>query len=600
MEENRITRQFDGFEIVYHKSEKICIERPGDDPAAGRTYGPLAPRTVVYCKGDATPRAGYAAPCDLSVEYDAPLVMRDGAVLRCNIFRPLGGAPTPVILCWTPYGKDQPDPNIPDDDDSIGANIGRGMRGGSPWRLNHGPDPIVWVPHGYTLVFADVRGASNSEGIAEYFGNGQDSDDIYDAVEFIAAQPWCTGSVCMMGASWLAICQYYAAAKRPPHLSCIVPCEGHGNMYRDEYVRMGIPDIGFARDFFTAGGTYQEDVRAMIRKYPTWNAYWASKSVPFERITLPAYFIGGFFSFYHVRGTFEAFRRISSEKKWIYIHNSDNCMLEGSRDFCEKELIPFCDHFCKGAENGWEETPRVRLSVLDPHGPDIVDRPETDWPIPREVRRTLYLDAATHTITETLPGEAQAAYDAEVPFVYCETQDESFARSDPSGRCDFVYTFDEDTEVVGQINVHLWVEADGYDDMDLFVRAITLNPDGSFCSVPGFGKQPYSGPDNRLRVSLRALKEDVSTERFPEHSFETVEKLSPGEIVPVVIPLWPTSLFFRKGDKLQISVAGYDFMGHAVPGGERNRVLPDNHGRHILHTGGKYDARIVLPILPRG
>lgn len=597
MESSRIIKQFDGYEVVYHKSEKICIERPGDDPAAGRTHGPVNERTVIYHTGDPTPREGFLSPCDFSIEYDAVLVMRDGAKLRCNIFRPLDAGPTPVILCWTPYGKDQPMFNIPDDVDTIGANIQRGMRGGSPWRLNHGPDPVVWLPHGYTLVFADVRGASNSEGIAEYFGNGQDSDDIYDAIEYIAAQPWCTGKVCTMGASWLAICQYYAAAKQPPHLACIVPVEGHGNMYRDEYVRMGVPDIGFARDYFTSGETYQEDVREMIRKYPTYNAYWESKRAPFEKITAPAYFIGGFFSFYHVRGTFEAFREIASEKKWIYIHNTDNCKLEGSKEFCEKELIPFCDHFCKDVENGWENTPRVRLSVLNPHGEDITDRPEADWPIPREVRKTLYLDAASCTVVKELPTESAYSYEAEVPFFYCETQDESFAKSDKTGRCDFVYTFDEDTELVGQINVHLWVEADGHDDMDLFVRAITLNPDGSYCSVPGFGRQPYSGPDNRLRVSLRALKED-STERFPDHSFARFEKLSAGEIVPVVIPLWPTSLFFRKGDKLQISVAGYDFMGHAVPGGEPNRVLPDNHGRHIIHTGGRYDSRIVLPTLP--
>lgn len=170
MDKNQIIRHLDGYDVIYHRSERVCIERPGDDPAAGRTHGPLNPRTVVYHAGDPSPRAGETAPCDFSVEYDAPLVMRDGATLRCNIFRPLTDAPTPVILCWTPFGKDQPVFVPPAGGDPVGTAIAQGMRGGSAWRLNHGPDPVVWLPHGYSLVFADVRGASNSEGIAEYFG----------------------------------------------------------------------------------------------------------------------------------------------------------------------------------------------------------------------------------------------------------------------------------------------------------------------------------------------------------------------------------------------------------------------------------------------
>ncbi len=299
-----------------------------------------------------------------------------------------------------------------------------------------------------------------------------------------------------------------------------------------------------------------------------------------------------------MRGSFDAFRQTSSREKWLYVHESDNCALMASDAFCRRELLPFFDCYCKGVENGWKMTPRVRLSVLNPAGENIRERPEADWPIPREVRKILYLDAATCSMAEALPEEASGSYAAEVPFQYFEMQDEAFSQSDSTGRLDFIYTFQEDTEVVGNINVYLWVAAEGHDDMDLFVRAIALKPDGTLASVPGFGKQPYSGPDNRLRVSLRALDDARSEENYPEHSFRKPEKLSPGEIVPVVIPLWPTAIRFEKGMQLQISVAGYDFMGHSVPGGARNRVIPDNHGRHILYTGGRYPAHVSLPVLP--
>ena len=71
--------------------------------------------------------------------------------------------------------------------------------------------------------------------------------DGCDAVEFIAALPWCNSSVGMAGNSWLAMVQYHIAAQDPPHLKCVAPLEGLSDLLREQVCRGGIPDPGFFR-----------------------------------------------------------------------------------------------------------------------------------------------------------------------------------------------------------------------------------------------------------------------------------------------------------------------------------------------------------------
>ncbi len=606
MDERKI-KKTPKFDIIYHKSQIKCTERPGDDPACARTFNlDPSPYTEVFQKGEIY--KDYTVPCDFKIFHNVAIPMRDGVTLYADALIPDREEKIPGIVIWTPFGKDKeymaPPPHAANEDPenadeaNIQAEMARMFGKVSPWSVPHGPDAIFWVKNGYAMIIVDPRGACNSEGDGEYFGQGQDSDDFYDAVEWLSQQAWCNGKITTTGCSWLAIGGWYMAAKRPPHLACIAPFEGHGNMYRDEYVRMGMPDIGFARNYYTPGKTYQEDIREMIRHYPLYNDYWESKRAPFEQIEVPAYIVAGYCSFYHVRGTHEAYRLLGSKEKWLRVHNYDNVALINDDEYVS-DLLKFFDHYCKGIDNGWENTPRVRMSVLNPTGEDVVDRPEADWPIPRQQRTDLYLDAATGTVSAVKPeAESSVSYDCDAPHSFYKSQKEAVEKDTAEGRAEFTYTLPEDSEIVGMINVHLWVEADGHDDMDLFVRVMTLDEDGNYIGTPGLHQYGYSGPDNRLRVSLRALDPQRSTEEFPEHSFRKYEKLSPGEIVPVVIPLWPTGLKLKKGQKLKVIVAGYDYCGHPLPGGEGTRFKPDNHGRHIIHTGGKYDSRINVPFIP--
>jgi uncharacterized protein len=161
-------------------------------------------------------------------DRDVPVTTRDGTVLRVNVYRPPDDHPTPVLLCAHPYGKD----HLPTKKRN-GFRVAfqyRAMRQMGPITFSsltswEAPDPVWCVRHGYSLVNVDLRGAGTSEGESALLSD-QEGEDVYDVIEWAAAQPWSTGAVGMLGVSYLAISQWKAAALRPPSLAAIVAWEG--------------------------------------------------------------------------------------------------------------------------------------------------------------------------------------------------------------------------------------------------------------------------------------------------------------------------------------------------------------------------------------
>ena len=189
------------------------LDRPWRRPGAGRYAlarrpGLLRPPVDVH-----EPATG-----SLEVLHDLPVTVRDGTILRVNVVLPAGGGPCPVLLSAHPYGKD----NLP---------VQRGRR----WRVSvqyrmlrqtsrvrfssltgwEAPDPAEWTAHGYAVVNCDLRGAGTSGGRSSPFSD-QEAEDVYDLIEWAAAQTWSTGAVGMLGVSYLAISQWKAAALGPP------------------------------------------------------------------------------------------------------------------------------------------------------------------------------------------------------------------------------------------------------------------------------------------------------------------------------------------------------------------------------------------------
>jgi hypothetical protein len=137
-----------------------------------------------------------AGIAELTVGRDVPVRMRDGVVLRANVYRPAAPGPWPTLLARTPYGKDLP--------------------GASAWL-----DPLRAAAAGFVVVVQDVRGRFVSEGAWEPFLH--EIADGYDTVEWAARLPGSNGRVGMFGLSYWGSTQWLAAIAQPPSLGAIAP-----------------------------------------------------------------------------------------------------------------------------------------------------------------------------------------------------------------------------------------------------------------------------------------------------------------------------------------------------------------------------------------
>src|SRR3954470_1823829 len=174
------------------------------------------------------------SPARMQVDWDAPITMDDGVVLRADVFRPTGAGKHPVILSYGPYAKGL------SFQEGYKANWKRlteaapeVLEGSSNryqvWEL---VDPEKWVPDGYACVRVDSRGAGRSPGTIDIWSQ-REALDIYHCIEWAAAQPWSSGKVGMNGISYFATNQWQGGALPPPHLAALCIWEGFSDYYRE-------------------------------------------------------------------------------------------------------------------------------------------------------------------------------------------------------------------------------------------------------------------------------------------------------------------------------------------------------------------------------
>jgi len=564
--------------------------------------GPRSGALTEFDPGRRTLEAGFkiapqfrSLPVDIVFDKDVAVELRDGVTIYVDVFRPAGAEKVPVIVAWSPYGKGQGTSL------SVMGVFGLvGLSNGIVSGLEkfEGPDPAYWCAQGYAICNPDIRGVVDSEGDSVLWDR-QDGRDCYDLIEWLAEQEWCSGRVAMSGTSYLAVSQWFTAAEQPPHLAAINPWEGVSDVYRDLVMRGGMPDIGFARQlqdgsFF--GKNRKEDIVSEVECYPLVNDLWENKIPDFDQITVPAYVVASYSNTLHTSGTFRAWRRIASAKKWLRIHNSQEWPDYYDEDNRE-DLRRFFDCYLKDDENGWEQTPRVRYSLLDLEGGDTVNIAADQFPPSGVALTKFYLGGRGRVLTTEAPSDEVAA---------------SYVVESNPNAVSFVMRFDQETVMVGYPKARLWVEARDADDMDLFVLVQKLDAYGTPLQQFTMPNQSavnhdltdhgatilrYKGSDGRLRVSARHLDEALSTDEVPAHSFDRVEKLSPGEIAEIEIELLPIGLVFHTGEQLRFVISSRNLLGTLMPAIEE--YVGANSGQHVIHTGGAHPSYLQLPIQAR-
>lgn len=553
----------------------------------------------------------------LVFERDVALTMSDGAVLRANVFRPETPGRYPVVMAMGAYGKDvhfedaftpqwkvlkQIYPEL----DSHGST-GRYLR----WEV---VDPERWVPDGFVVIQVDARGTGRSEGYLDPFGPVE-TRDFYEWIEWAGEQPWSNGKVGLIGVSYLAIKQWQVAALRPPHLAAIVPWEGSSDFYRDGGHHGGILSNSFTFAWWprqvlsnqygsgqsthvdrltgerTTGPDLPEAILAGSRAdhpndrlshplYDAWNEARTANLPAIEVPVLSAANWGG--PGMHLRGNVEGFLRAGSKQKWLFAHIGTHY---------ESFYLPryvaiqkrFFNHFLRGEDNGWDQEPPVQLAIRRPDDTATL-RQEHEWPLARTQWTRLYLDSGPGTLVTEAPARGAA--------VTYRAMKESVSFS--------TAPFEVDTEFTGPASLRVWVSS-STTDLDLFAILRVFDPHGKECTFIG-AHEPVPMALGWLRASHRKLDESRSTPWRPWHVHDEVQKLTPGEVYPLDVEIWPTSMVFPKGYRLVLTLQGHDFI--VAPPGRMRHDHPEDRpeaefgGENTLHAGPGCESYLLMPLIP--
>jgi predicted acyl esterase len=522
----------------------------------------------------------FPLPAGIRVERDVGVTMSDGIRLSANVFLPEAeSGPLPVILALTPYGKDADPEKTRSQTLERRAAIGLGM---GKYRVSNctpfeAPDPAYWALHGYAVVHVDLRGCFKSQGERKVFSRTE-INDYGQIIEWAGTQPWSNGKVALHGVSYLAICQWHAAANNPPpQLKAIVPWEGASDSFRNVMFHGGVPETAFFRGWSKQmAGAKAEEQKGPSRT-PTITQV-PGNNADLAAIRVPALICGSFSDQgLHSKGCFDAFERIGSQHKWLYTHGRGKWTVYYEEDALEYQR-QFLDCFLRDADNGMRERPRVRLEVrksLDAYAA----RDEADWPLPNTDYRELYLTADRTLSTEKPAQASSVTYDAKAR--------ESVV---------FDRRFDSACEITGNMRLKLWVSTDRGDDMDLFVVVKKLDGNGDEVCFEARENDP-SGPISHgwLRVSHRALDPQRSRPFQPVLAHTEVQLIEPGQVVPVEIEILPSSTSFEAGESLRLVVSGADIHSNAM----FHHRETCNEGAHTLHVGGDCDSGLLVPFVKR-
>lgn len=568
----------------------------------------------------------------MRIEWDVPIEMDDGLVLRADVYSPPEQGRYPVLLSYGPYAKGLPFQEgypsawqrMAEEHPDVAANSSNKYQS---WEV---VDPEKWVPHGYVCVRVDSRGTGRSPGYIDHF-SPRETRDFYDCIEWAGTQPWSNGKVGLAGISYYAINQWHVAAMQPPHLAAICPWEGAADWYRDmthhggilctfwdnwydmqvKTVQHGLGDRGPVNPNTgepVAGpeslgnrelAANRCDFGNEILAHHLDDQYHQDRSVDWSKIQVPLLSAGNWGGQgLHLRGNTEGFVRAASKKKWLEMHGLEH-WTEFYTDYGRELQGKFFDHFLKGEDNGWDQQPRVQLQVRKVDGFEL--RHAQQWPLPGTRWHRLYLDIQDRKLTSRPRSDmASLSYEALGEGV-------SFL-AEPLER---------ELNLIGPLAARVFASSCTV-DMDLFLTLQVFDPQGREVVFQGAIDPHTPIAQGWLRASHRKLDPGLSLECRPYHTHDERQPLTPGRVYQLDVELWPTCLVIPAGYRLGLSVRGSDYVYREADGSDRLSNFKNDltgcgpflhndpqdrpekifGGIYSLHAGPDQAGYLLLPMAP--
>jgi predicted acyl esterase len=567
----------------------------------------------------------------MRIDWDVPIRMDDGLVLRCDVFRPVKEGRYPVILSYGPYAKGLAfQDGYPSAWERMVAEHPDVAYGSSNRHQNwEVVDPEKWVPEGYACVRVDSRGCGRSPGYVDHF-SPRETRDFHDCIEWAGVQPWSSGKVGLNGISYYGINQWHVASLQPPHLAAMCIWEGAADWYRDMTHHGGILSTFWANWYDMQVKTVQyglgrrgprsrvngalvcgdetlsdKDLRKNrcdfgdeVLAHPLDDEYHQARSPAWEKVTVPFLSTanwGG--QGLHPRGNFEGFVRAASKEKWLEAHGIEH-WTHFYTDYGVALQKRFFAYTLKGEKNGWDRQPRVQLQVR--RAERFVERHEDEWPIARTRWTKLYLDPAGHALRTEAPKQAGSA---------------SYAA--PGDGLSFVSApFEQETEITGPLAARLFLSSSTA-DADVFLVFRVFTADLREVTFMGAIDPHTPVAQGWLRASHRKLDPRLSTEYRPYHTHDEVQPLRPGEPVQLDVEIWPTSIVVPAGHRVALSVRGRDYEWQHSTGARlsnfknelrgcgpflhddpRDRPAEVFGGENTVHMGPGRESYLLIPVVP--
>jgi putative CocE/NonD family hydrolase len=542
-------------------------------------------------------------------EVNTAVAMRDGISLLADVHRPDADGRFPALVAASPYPRQIQD---------LGAPMGFIEAGITDY----------WVPRGYGHVIANVRGTGGSGGTFGFF-DAQERRDMYDLVEWAAAQPWCDGNVGMIGISYFAMTQLEAAVERPPHLKAIFPVAVTADLYEaathhglmsSSFVTPFLSMIGLTaarsdgfwrsmplglarrvlhapplhRKFATMNGEAAVTTMRQLLKLPhdprPWDELWLDIAVRhplrdewwderdltslLSNVDIPVYLGCDWENVpLHLPSTFIAWKALAHNPN-VRMGMLDRYGLTWPWESLHGEALAWFDHWLKGRDTGIVDGDPVRYALPGADG----WRTSPVWP-PASTHRELALRAdGSLDADEGEPGAR------EYMVLGAGLNRASTSSIDPPATLTWTSApLESDLDVLGAIELRLIASATAADTAWMATLQ-NVAPDGAATAVTA----------GWVRASLREVDEAASVPGAPALTCRTATAVPIGQDVEYRIPLVPNARRFAAGSRIRLVLASDD-QDPDVPA-----IMNFRHasvGTSSLNTV-RSSSRLLLPVLP--